>query len=181
MTTGGSEPTFPDFSPAPNQGGRPDLYELENRAIDPDGVLLEAMRKLAPWAGRTLVDLGCGSGYWLPGYAEEAGLVIGVEPDPALLPLAEGTRLFCSGVDPGEARRYGTVVDVPSEADVALVRLATPFEPRDDGGIERFFHAGSLDFAEDTIRDLAQLSGAAPATVVMSHANGSFGATRVAI
>jgi len=83
-----------------------------------------------------------------------------------LLPLAEGTRLFCSGVDPGEARRYGTVVDVPSEADVALVRLATPFEPRDDGGIERFFHAGSLDFAEDTIRDLAQLSGAAPATVV---------------
>jgi SAM-dependent methyltransferase len=81
--------TFPDFSPAPNQGGRPDLYELENRAIDPDGVLLEAMRVLAPWAGLTLVDLGCGSGYWLPGYAGEAAVVIGVEPDPALLPLAE--------------------------------------------------------------------------------------------
>ncbi|HEY6294394.1 MAG TPA: class I SAM-dependent methyltransferase [Streptosporangiaceae bacterium] len=80
---------FPDFSPAPNQGGRPDLYELENRAIDPGGVLLEAMRDLAPWAGRTLVDLGCGSGYWLPGYAGEAAVVIGVEPDPALLPLAQ--------------------------------------------------------------------------------------------
>jgi hypothetical protein len=61
MTTGGSEAAFADFSPAPNQGGRPDLYELENRAIDPDGVLLEAMRALAPWAGRTLVDLGCGA------------------------------------------------------------------------------------------------------------------------
>ena len=33
----------------------------------------------------TLVDLGGGSGYWLPGYAAEAGTVIGVEPDPALL------------------------------------------------------------------------------------------------
>jgi SAM-dependent methyltransferase len=80
--------TFDDFAPAPNQGGRPDLYETENRAIDPDGLVLDAMRALAPWAGRTLVDLGCGSGYWLPGYADEAAQVIGVEPDPGLLPLA---------------------------------------------------------------------------------------------
>jgi hypothetical protein len=30
--------SFSDFRLAPNQGGRPDLYELENRAVDPDGV-----------------------------------------------------------------------------------------------------------------------------------------------
>ena len=79
---------FSDFRPAPNQGVRPDLYELENQAIDPDGRVLAAMRALAPWTGKTLVDLGCGSGYWLPGYAAQAGAVIGIEPDPALLPLA---------------------------------------------------------------------------------------------
>jgi predicted RNA methylase len=81
---------LPDFKRAPNQGGNIELYEVENRALDPDGHLLAAMRARAPWAGRTLLDLGCGSGYWLGGYADEAAEVIGVEPDPRLLPLAAG-------------------------------------------------------------------------------------------
>ena len=80
--------SYSDFSPAPNQGGRPDLYEVENRAMDPGHLVLDAMAELAPWAGKTLLDLGCGSGYWLPGYAEQAAAVIGVEPDPALVALA---------------------------------------------------------------------------------------------
>jgi hypothetical protein len=43
--------TYSDFSPAPNQGGRPDLYEVENRAMDPGHLVLDAMAELAPWAG----------------------------------------------------------------------------------------------------------------------------------
>jgi len=46
--------------------------------------VLAAMRHLSPWAGQTVVDLGCGTGYWLPGYAADAARVIGIEPDPAL-------------------------------------------------------------------------------------------------
>jgi SAM-dependent methyltransferase len=80
---------FPDWRFAPNIGGHPDVYEIENRALDPDGHLLAAMRNLAPWDGRTLVDLGCGTGFWLPGYASDAALVIGIEPDPALRARAE--------------------------------------------------------------------------------------------
>lgn len=83
-----SAPGLPDFRPAPNQGGNIGLYEVENQAVDPDGYVLAAMRARAPWAGCTLLDLGCGSGYWLGGYADEAAEVIGVEPDPRLLPLA---------------------------------------------------------------------------------------------
>jgi len=64
MTTVGAA-ELPDFKPAPNQGGNTELYEAENRALDPDGHVLAAMRARAPWAGRTLLDLGCGSGYWL--------------------------------------------------------------------------------------------------------------------
>jgi SAM-dependent methyltransferase len=75
---------FPDWRFAPNIGGHPDAYEIENRALDPDGHVLAAMRNLAPWDGRTLVDLGCGTGFWLAGYARDAARVIGIEPDPVL-------------------------------------------------------------------------------------------------
>jgi SAM-dependent methyltransferase len=81
---------FGDFQAAPNQGANPGLYEVENRALDPDGVVLDAMRQIAPWRGKTLVDLGCGSGFWLSRYADEAGTVIGVEPDPRLVEQARG-------------------------------------------------------------------------------------------
>ncbi len=80
--------TLPDFVRSGNQAVDPVLYDVENAAFDRRGVVLSAMRDLAPWAGRRLVDLGCGSGYWLPGYADEAAEVIGVEPDETLLPLA---------------------------------------------------------------------------------------------
>jgi SAM-dependent methyltransferase len=123
--------TFPDFRPAPNQGDGPDLYELENRAIDPAGLVLGAMRELAPWAGRTLVDLGCGSGYWLPGYAAEAGTVIGVEPDPALLTLAAAR-------DPRAAVRPGSAEHIPlsdASADVVHARLAYFWPPGCEAGL----------------------------------------------
>jgi SAM-dependent methyltransferase len=122
---------FSDFHVAPNQGGRPDLYELENRAVDPDGLVLEAMRELAPWAGRTLVDLGCGSGYWLPGYAAEASAVIGVEPDPALLPLARAR-------DRRVRVLAGSAEHIPlddASVDVVHARFAYFWPPRCQAGL----------------------------------------------
>jgi len=130
MTTlSGSE--LPDFKPAPNQGGNIELYEVENRALDPDGFLLAAMRTRAPWAGRTLLDLGCGSGYWLSGYADEAAEVIGVEPDPRLLPLAAGR-------DPRARVLHGSAEHIPlpdQSVDVAHARFAYFFPPGCDAGL----------------------------------------------
>ncbi len=123
--------SFPDFQAAPNQGGRPDLYEVENQALDPDGAVLAAMRELAPWAGRTLVDLGCGSGYWLPGYAAEAAAVIGVEPDPALVPLAAAR-------DPRARVLPGSAEHIPlddASADVVHARFAYFWPPACEPGL----------------------------------------------
>jgi SAM-dependent methyltransferase len=123
--------SFPDFQAAPNQGARPDLYEVENEALDPDGLVLAAMRELAPWAGRTLVDLGCGSGYWLTGYAAEAAAVIGVEPDPALVPLAAAR-------DPRVRVLPGSAEHLPlgdASADVVHARFAYFWAPHCAAGL----------------------------------------------
>jgi SAM-dependent methyltransferase len=123
--------SFPDFKHAPNQGGRPDLYELENQAMDPEGHVLDAMRSLAPWAGRTLVDLGCGSGYWLPVYAASAARVIGVEPDPSLVPLA-AARSEAVTVLPGSAEHLPLG---DASADVVHARFAYFWPPAGQRGL----------------------------------------------
>jgi SAM-dependent methyltransferase len=123
--------SFSDFRQAPNQGDRPDLYEIENRALDPLGLVLSAMRELAPWAGRTLVDLGCGSGYWLPGYAAEAATVIGIEPDPTLLPLAAAR-------DPRAQVLAGSAEHIPlpdASVDVVHARFAYFWPPDGAAGL----------------------------------------------
>jgi len=85
----------------------------------------------------------------------------------AVLPLAEGTRVYVEGVDAGTAAGYGTVVATPEEADVAIVRIKTPFEPR-EGGFEQFFHAGSLAFTDAQLAPLLDLCAKVP-TVVDIH------------
>lgn len=122
---------LPDFKHAPNQGGNVELYEVENRALDPDGHVLAAMRARAPWAGRRLLDLGCGSGYWLGGYADEAAEVIGVEPDPRLLPLAAAR-------DPRVRVLPGSAEHIPLGdhcVDVVHARFAYFLGPGCDAGL----------------------------------------------
>ena len=122
---------LPDFKAAPNQGGNAALYELENQALDPGGHVLAAMRARAPWAGRTLLDLGCGSGYWLSRYAGEAAEVIGVEPDPRLLPLAAAR-------DPRARVLRGSAERIPlgdQSVDVVHARFAYFFPPGCDAGL----------------------------------------------
>jgi SAM-dependent methyltransferase len=126
-----SETKLPDFKPAPNQGGHAGLYEVENEALDPGGHVLAAMRARAPWAGRVLLDLGCGSGYWLCGYADEAAEVIGVEPDPRLVTLAAAR-------DPRVRVLRGSAEHIPRpdrSVDVVHARFAYFFPPGCDTGL----------------------------------------------
>lgn len=59
-------PALPDFIRSGNQGRSPALYQIENRALDQEGTVWNALGLICPWAGKSLVDLGCGSGFWLP-------------------------------------------------------------------------------------------------------------------
>lgn len=66
------------------------------------------------------------------------------ESGPAALPLVTGQAIYVENIG-SAAARLGEVVDNPSDADLAVLRLNAPYEPR-PGGFESFFHAGSLEF-----------------------------------
>ncbi|MBD0323570.1 MAG: class I SAM-dependent methyltransferase [Aldersonia sp.] len=61
---------------------------MENRAQDPDGAVFAVLRELCDWAGREVVDVGCGAGFHLPSFAGDAKSVVGVEPHPPLVRAA---------------------------------------------------------------------------------------------
>ncbi len=83
----------------------------------------------------------------------------------AVLPMSEGVRVYLEGADPAVVGRYATVVDRPEDADVALVRLMAPFEPRSDLFLESWFHQGSLDFPPGLVSRLARIARGCPLVV----------------
>ena len=124
---------FADWRFAPNIGGHPASYELENQAVDRAGHVLDGLRAIAPWAGLTLVDLGCGTGYWLQHYTD-AATVIGIEPDPVLRAAA------CAVAAPLTNAEVlaGSAEHIPLQdrcADVVHARFAYFFPPGAEAGL----------------------------------------------
>ena len=88
--------------------------------------------------------------------------LIGSQP---ALPLAPGQRLYIEGIDPDIAGMFGTVVPTPDEADLAIIRVGAPFDPRDDLFLESFFHQGGLEFRPGLIYHLNSIASRAPLIV----------------
>ena len=158
---------FPDYRVSPNITHHPDVYELENEALDPDGLVLDAMRRIAPWAGRTLVDVGCGTGFWLPRYATEAAEVIGVEPHQ---PLWARAYRRVVGM-PGITVLQGSAEHLPvadESVDVMHARFAYYFGPGAEPGIAEALRVlrpgGSLVMVDNDFRrgEFAEMLRAAP-------------------
>ncbi|MFB9313132.1 class I SAM-dependent methyltransferase [Nocardioides plantarum] len=128
---------LPGAVPSPNIWEHTATYEVENRAVDPDGRLWSTLESLAGpdgWAGRTVLDLGCGTGFHLPLFAERAASVVGVEPHPALLGLARRRTAALGNV----TLRPGTAQAVPlpdRSVDVVHVRWAYFFGPGCEPGL----------------------------------------------
>ncbi|GAB7106106.1 glycoside hydrolase family 3 N-terminal domain-containing protein [Streptomyces phaeofaciens JCM 4814] len=87
--------------------------------------------------------------------------------DNGLLPLRERPDLYVRGVSRETAAAYGNVVGDPAEADVAVLRLRTPYEQR-PGAFESFFHAGSLAFPEEELKDILRLLDTVPTLVCVN-------------
>ena len=109
------------------------------------------MRSVADWAGRVVLDIGCGTGFHLPRLADGAARVIGVEPHRDLAALARRrTRsLPHVAVVPGTAQ----ALPLPdSSVDVAHARWAYFFGPGCEPGLaelDRVVRRGGTAFVID--------------------------------
>lgn len=121
----------------------------------------------APYVDPDAAERICGSGEFTAAGLAAQSRSITILKDRAsgssapLLPLAAGLRMHVQGIDPEIAGRYATVVDGPAEADVALIRIATPYDRRTDG-FESFFRAGRLAFTEEELRPLVDIAEKVP-------------------
>ena len=137
--------------PSPNIWHHTATYELENRAFDPDGAVEAALRTVAEWRGRHVLDLGCGTGFHLPRFAAEASAVTGVEPHADLLALAaRRTRRL-----PHVRVLAGTAQSLPlpdASVDLVHARWAYFFGPGCEPGLaemDRVLRRGGTAFVVD--------------------------------
>jgi len=92
------------------------------------------MAAIAPWDGRDVLDLGCGTGFHLPRFAEDARSVVGVEPHPDLVALARRRTRRLANV----AVTQGVAQSIPlpdASIDVVHVRWAYFFGPGSEAGL----------------------------------------------
>ncbi|GAA3140535.1 SAM-dependent methyltransferase [Kribbella aluminosa] len=137
--------------PSPNIWQHPKVYEIENRAVDPNGVIEPAMRAIRDWTGGTVLDIGCGTGFYLPMFARTAAQVVGVEPHGG---LAEAARRR-TGSLPNVEVRQGSAQRLPvpdSSVDVMHARWAYFFGPGCEPGLtelDRVMRRGGTAFVID--------------------------------
>jgi SAM-dependent methyltransferase len=137
--------------PSPNIWHHTETYELENRSVDPGGVIESAIRDIDDWTGRDLLDLGCGTGFHLPRWAADARRVYGVEPHPDLARLAarRTARLANVSVAVGTAQRIPLG---PATVDVMQARWAYFLGPGCEPGLrelDRVMRHGGTAFVID--------------------------------
>ncbi len=85
-----------------------------------------------------------------------------------VLPLRPVDAVYVEGFRADDAAELGRVVADPADADVAIVRIGAPFEPRDDLFLEAWFHQGSLEFAPGLVYRLQQIAASCPLVLVVN-------------
>lgn len=83
------------------------------------------------------------------------------------LPLQTGKlKIYVQHIDPQVAAQYGQVVNNPKEADIAIIRLNTPWYPVNSPiPLAQMFHHGDLDFKGTQKDSILQLLNTVPTVV----------------
>jgi beta-glucosidase len=83
-----------------------------------------------------------------------------------MLPLSSRPKLYVENVASEVASAYGEVVAMPTEADLAILRLQAPFQPpKSKLLLAQFFHSGDLDFKEEELTRILNILRQVPTIV----------------
>lgn len=88
-----------------------------------------------------------------------------------ILPLFAGSdapAVYTENLDLESLGDRARRVSSPAQADVAIVRLGAPFDPRDDLFLEAWFHQGSLEFRPGLVQRLRRIAEQCPLVVVVN-------------
>ena len=89
--------------------------------------------------------------------------------DAAVLPLpTETLKVYVEGIDSSVVSEYATIADSPQDADVAILRIDTPWYPvKSDNTFAQGFHHGDLDFKGERKQEILDLLHAVPTIVII--------------
>ncbi|MEO2098057.1 MAG: glycoside hydrolase family 3 N-terminal domain-containing protein [Brachybacterium sp.] len=103
------------------------------------------------------------------GHEAQARSVVVLHDDGGLLPLCRTgsgaggrLRLYTEGLAEAVVAALGEPVEHPADADLALLRIGAPFQPRDDLFLEAWFHQGDLSFPPGLAHRLARIRAVCP-------------------
>lgn len=83
------------------------------------------------------------------------------------LPIRGAPAIYVENLSQKIACGYAEVVAHPAAADLAIIRLTTPYEARDQYPLETFFHQGSLTFSPDKLAPILNLLRRVPTIVAI--------------
>jgi len=82
------------------------------------------------------------------------------------LPLKPGMKIFIKNLNPEKVAKYGTVVEKPEDADIAIIRISSPSQYLEGGGLlSRLFSSGDLDFKGEEKTEILDLLKKVPTIV----------------
>jgi beta-glucosidase len=85
-----------------------------------------------------------------------------------ILPLKAGTRIFVEGMHKGDIKSYASVIKSLEEAEVIVLKVKTPAQPRTEYLLERIFPEGSLAFSPKEKEKILELIRKKPTVLVMN-------------
>lgn len=160
-------PSAHDFLPgvhrAPNIQTDPGIYEIENRATDPQGLIEKELREIASWKDRIVVDMGAGAGFYIPLFHEEAAHVYAVEPhdESRLMAMQRVTDL---GLNKASVLTGSAAKTIFADQSVGIYhsRFAYFWPPDCVPGIQeldRIMHPGGTAFIIDSDYEHGEFAG----------------------